>query len=133
VNQPHSDEPPRTVAIVDADGSFTIATHTAPDALELLETVAQGPVARITTDSQDPRLAGVDVWTEDVWPPIGTPPPAFVWALTAPSAFHLFVVEHGGTPDDWAGHAYQLLHDTLIRHAGGAPHHCRRQEKRQIG
>jgi AcrR family transcriptional regulator len=40
---------------------------------------------------------------------------AFVWALTAPSTFHLLVVEHGWTPDQWARHTHHLLHDALIR------------------
>ena len=40
---------------------------------------------------------------------------AFVWALTAPSTFHLLVVERGWTPEHWARYTHKLLHDALVR------------------
>jgi len=40
---------------------------------------------------------------------------AFVWALTAPSTFHLLVAERGWTPQRWAQYTHQLLRDALVR------------------
>ncbi len=40
---------------------------------------------------------------------------AFVWALTAPSTFHLLVGERGWSPERWARYTHQLLHDALVR------------------
>ncbi len=40
---------------------------------------------------------------------------AFVWALTAPSTFHLLVGERGWSPRRWARYTQQLLHDALVR------------------
>jgi AcrR family transcriptional regulator len=63
----------------------------------------RGVVARIAAED---RLAhGWDIDTAA----------AFVWALTAPAAFHLLVVERGWTPQHWAHHTYRLLHGALIR------------------
>jgi len=39
---------------------------------------------------------------------------AFVWALTAPSTFHLLVEERGWSPQRWARYTHQLLHDALV-------------------
>jgi AcrR family transcriptional regulator len=40
---------------------------------------------------------------------------AFVWALTAPSTFHLLVADRGWSPKHWAQYTHQLLHDALFR------------------
>ena len=39
---------------------------------------------------------------------------AFVWALTAPSTFHLLVEDRGWSPQRWARYTHQLLHDALV-------------------
>ena len=68
-------------------------------------------VARIDSDG---RLApGWDVETAT----------AFVWALTAPSAFELLVHQRGWSPEKWAHATLALLRAAFVsdrRHAGGA-------------
>ena len=114
-------------ALVDAGAAFEPRIHAIARVTEQARD-HDPTVAAIVADRMQRRFEGMRtvisrIHAEDRLAPgwdIDTAT-AFVWALTAPSTYQLLVVEHGWTPEQWARHTHQLLHDALIRPGGDHP------------